>query len=884
MTSFIWKQDTELLSIQDMKDMLKDFGSYHSFKSKDEYIKRINHLKTNINFPWREEQQQIIDNFLQFKHRNYIIHAVFGAGKTCLLLGLLVRGIFNKLFKAEEVLFLSYNISIKNEIKRKLKEYGIANKVDVRTYDSIIYQVCKMGGYKYLDLPNFEGKRKFVEELCYEKDFTYKPSFQPKIIFIDETQDLEKQALMVLQHFYPDARFVFAGDIYQSIQKETRESILWYFMTLPEQEDTYKIYMSVTPRVPAKTLATIKTALKIYYPEFKDRIEGWKSSNTTSNADIEWKRFFSYSHIFDELKEFLSTHKPEETMILTFSSAITVRGAMGDVARIRRFLGENGIKVNLDHKKLEPDTYFLTTSNSSKGLERDYVIIFLTFPLEKAFVHLSDDVVVNLITVALTRAKKKVLMFVPAFEDKFSRVLNLFDNCPQPNKDKIHDQIKSLDEFKFQDYIDAEHSVTSLIRASVIKYNTRIKLREYIKCFNSGKIFEEDINYKVLPIITDEEKSFVGILVENLLTSTWVNRWPFLPEHDLQNHPMYTHIIKRITNAEKKYTTYIASNMFDDRNQFDGIYLYSQLHIALSNKIFMNLSDKLKENLKNYWTVLKPRSRELKPNEPKLKIQCNLKMPWLTGVADATTIDDDEKTTSVYEIKASQKRDWQDDAQIQVLCYALMTGKTWSRLHLLNPFQNSKMSYYFDSKSILFLRMQVLQDILIYNVNSMMAKMYPVTKINKRMDVSKTLFLDILRDEENNITQVSLIGMLSAIKCEYLFNKYASSGEKKTKEMGKQKRFACESDVSSEDLLKEIKSILSSEAYKDKIIWSFDDHPDIFTTNSIKAHYDLGCFQDMITFLEYKKNEDKEYALDPNDSFHRNIISLSFMFLKNNFV
>jgi len=83
-------------------------------------------------------------------------------------------------------------------------------------------------------------------------------------------------------------------------------------------------------------------------------------------------------------------------MILTFSSAITVSGAMGDLARVRKFLGENGFDVNTNHKKLDEDKYFLTTSNSSKGLERDYVIIFLTFPLEKAFFHLSDDVVLNL--------------------------------------------------------------------------------------------------------------------------------------------------------------------------------------------------------------------------------------------------------------------------------------------------------------------------------------------------------------------------------------------------------------------------------------------------------------------------------------------------------
>jgi hypothetical protein len=98
------------------------------------------------------------------------------------------------------------------------------------------------------------------------------------------------------------------------------------------------------------------------------------------NADIEWRKLKSYKDIFDELKVFLNNHTPQEAMILTFSSAITVNGSMGDIARFRKYFSENGIQVNTNHKKMDPEKYFLTTANSSKGLERDYVICFLTFP------------------------------------------------------------------------------------------------------------------------------------------------------------------------------------------------------------------------------------------------------------------------------------------------------------------------------------------------------------------------------------------------------------------------------------------------------------------------------------------------------------------------
>ena len=430
-----------------MKDLLISVGSYNSFKDRYKYIEKIKKFQNIIRFPWRCEQKKIIDSFLEFKHQNYVIHGLFGSGKTTLLIGMIISGIIQNLFKPDDIMFISFNVSIKNEIKRKIKDFGIGNKVVVRTFDSIIYEIAKVGNYPYIDLPNFEGKRKFVYELIFSKEFTHKPLYQPKIIFIDECQDLEKNTLIILKHFYPDSKYVFAGDIFQSIQKETRESILWNLMISDTDENTYKIYMSDTPRVPPKTLKTIQKALTTHYPEFKDKINNWKSSNIISNTDIEWKRFETYTRIFDELKDFLSKHSPEETMILTFSSAITVKGAMGDIARFRRFFSENGIEVNTNHKKMDPTKYFLTTSNSSKGLERDYVICFLTFPLEKAFVHLSDDITVNLLTVALTRAKKKVIMCVPMYEDKYSRALSLYQNCPLPDKKKIRKDDKGLNEY-----------------------------------------------------------------------------------------------------------------------------------------------------------------------------------------------------------------------------------------------------------------------------------------------------------------------------------------------------------------------------------------------------------------------------------------------------
>ena len=313
--------------------------------------------------------------------------------------------------------------------------------------------------------------------------------------------------------------------------------------------------------------------------------------------------------------------------------------------------------------------------------------------------------------------------------------------------------------------------------------------------------------------------------------------------------------------------------------------MYSQAHSALSNKIFMRLSDGLVLNLKNYWKKLKPKSYLMKPHAPKLKIQVPVQMPWITGIADSITVDEDGKTTSLYEIKASQLMEWKDDALLQIICYALMTGKSWSRLHLLNPFRNEKISYYFDTKNILTLRKELLNDILIWNTNAMMAKMYPKTKDNKKMTVTNTLFINLYKNEKEEVTQASIINMLSPIKAEILYNKYVTSGLKKTKDMKKEDRFACESNITEEELIFEVNKILKSEVHKDKVLLTFDDYKEIeIFTNSIKNHYRLQKFEDIVNFLEYKRNENLNYSADFTDSFVQNIFCISYLFLKNHFV
>ena len=917
-------EDVTKLTIIKMKEFLKSVYSTNCFNEKNKYIEKIKSYKKVIEFTWREDQKKVIDEFIQFNKKYYVIHAVFGSGKTTLLLGMLIYGLLYKLYKPSEIMFISFNISIKNEIKRRLQEYGISSKVKVRTFDSIIYEISKATNYPYINLPNFEGKRKHVYKLVFDKT-EHKMVYQPKIIYIDECQDLERQTLDILKYFYPNSKFIFAGDIFQSIQKEPRESILWYFMKEREDViDTYKIYMNETPRVPKNILKSLQNALTIYYPEFKEQIEGWKSSNNYSNADIEWRQLDSYKNIFNEIESFCKDHKAEETMILTFSSAITVKGNMGDVARLRRFLSSNDYNINMNHKRMEPENYFLSTANSSKGLERDYVICFLTFPLEKAFINLSDDVVVNLITVALTRAKKKVILYVPVFQDKFSRVLYLFQNCPEPDKEKKVRNDKTLIDMKYQDYLDMEHTTTEVIRQSILKYDTRILLKEQTKIFLIEKIFPKDEDYvKQIPkLITEEEKSFVGVFIENLITSSWVNYFPYISDYrKIENNPMYSHCIKRISKLVEKYNQFkLKGNINDFNSQFEGIYLFAQIQIAISDKIIMDISPNTKIGLNKFWSYLKPKTILLKPQEGDIKVQVNSRMPWLTGVADGIiykkveytkeekNIESDEIT--IIEIKASQSLDWKDDALTQAIMYSLMTGKTWSRIILINPFMNERVCYYFKSKNILTLRRYLIQDLLIFNTNCMLSKLYnqnmrnigsctgslemgvldnEKNKLENKIDKKSTLKItdDLLlyctKNSDNDIIQINILEMKSPIKCEYVYNSFVKPEKdyeyiEDDNEISKIYRLRNESSKQMKDIEKEVNELLNNNLYKDRKIWMEKKYNFLkIKSENIRLYSDFIPFnncKELFEYIGYKKNPELTYCLDLNDALYSSIFYL----------
>ena len=885
--------ENRVFKVKEYKQFFKDIGSSYSLKRKQDFIDKYNLLYNVINFTWRDDQHRIINSIVKNESKYYVINGIFGCGKTTMLFGILIHFIVSRTFTPSDVMFVSFNVCIKNEIRRKLKPFGFRGKVRVSTFDSIIYSICKRLGYKHLDLPNFDGKRRFCYEHCL--DGTAAPQEnQPKIIFIDEVQDLEKNCLFIFKYFFPDSKIIFAGDVFQSIQKEPRESLLWSLLNNTE-DDVQKYYMNITPRVPRNILSSLQSTLSDYYPEFSHEIAAWRSDNTTSEAKVTWNRLYSYTQMFDQAKQKIDEYGETNTMVLTFSSAITVKGALGDVARFRMQLLSDEYQVNKNHKQIETDKLFLSTANSSKGLERDHVVVFMTFPLERAFSSFSDDIVVNLITVAITRAKKTVDFYVPAYKDKFTNVLKYFSGCPQPNKEKIREG-KVMKEFKFQDYMDMDKCVTEMIRQSVIVYDTRLELKDQVKMYESERCFDGEITVKRPIMICEEERAMVGVIIENLITTTWSMRWPGVDDIErLRNHPMYCHIFRRIEASYNRYNRYIKkTDIMDTKSQFHGIYLYSQLHLAMYNKLFISFPKEAIERLERYWGALKSKVIQFRPDSDKLNIQANLQMPWIKGIADAVfTKKGEYDEINVWEIKASISPNWKDDALTQALMYSLMTGKAWSRITLINPFRNEKVSYHFNSKNIMSLRDKVYRDALVWNLNCYLAKTYN-SRNPKTLDVNHLYFAQLnyiekeccvctekkrmcwlepchhqlcvgcaeklrecplCREKITNLVhhtpvQLTVVDMLSPTKSFVRINKYF----KTPKAYGKLTKI--------EKLSQE-----STEEYSDD--WIAQQHKDVWLAGDTKpgcnSIADLVSVKDHKSYFGYKDNPDISYTLNFDD-------------------
>lgn len=715
---------------QEIVAYLKHRHLKSSFPRKSDAIAYLRRIRWSMDFPWREEQHVIIQHFLEDPFERIALQGLFGCGKTTMLLGMLNMGFWKNKFRLDEICFCAFNVCIKNEVRKKISVWGVKQKPMVRTFDSIIYELCEFYEYPHLKKPNYEGKRRFIVDVCRKKKVRPFTKYDHvRYLFVDEAQDLEKTCFVVFRTFFKNARMVLVGDIFQSIQKEPRESLLWWIT----HQQTYPIsyfYMKETPRVPVPIFAEIKTALTQFYPEYTDQIREWRSLNTVSDAPIQWVPYDNYKHLYSKMLEFLDEYPFERSMILTFSSCITVRGSLGDLARIRRLIEHErpGIPVNSNYKNMSDKHLFLSTANSSKGLERDYVFVISTFPLEKAFINFSRDLTMNLITVAISRAKQKAIVCVPEMTERYSTAFYSYPSSPRPR----YTFFPACEPVGMLEFLKMEHSVTDILRQSVIKYDTRMIYQSFIKkthrktCMPIELFHATDLPKSILR--SEEERAFVGVCIEVLLTSSWTGKMPKTPSiQEIEFNPMYAHCIRNIKRMRVRYHDMKRrhhNKTASSSSLFQCVFQYTQLFMAIHHKIFFHFQESQQHDLQRYWSRVSGVASQLgPPSSDAFEVQQNIKMWNITGIMDGLRTSSTDKRKHIYEIKASVKSDWKEDAFIQAFIYGIQLGQGWFHIHLVNLFKNEYVEYaIFIDKGVVWARNLLCYDVSVWNMNSFLAK------------------------------------------------------------------------------------------------------------------------------------------------------------------
>jgi len=869
MSSSMMLSTNNMSSISEYKSRLKAIGAKTTHANKDTYEKYIKSLEWYKTFPWRDEQKQVFQAIND--NPRVVVQGIFGVGKSTMLIGIIFKALLEQNYKPRSIMYTAFNVCVKNEIRKKFSSYGIRNKIQVFTFDSLIYKICKIHNCPNLDDPNYEGRRKFVYNLVATKNIQVLFNF--KLVVLDECQDLEIQALGVFTSFFPRAKFIFMGDVLQSIQKEPRESLLWQLVTnakysndskdastIPASKDAntpasldagwHRVYMYETPRVPVNILNSLRHALSHFYPEFQNEFGKWTSKNKLK-GNITWQQFKNYKQMFTDVIGFVNEHEHKDTMILTFSSSVTVRGALGDVSRIRNLLCEQGIPVNYNHKSMDADKVFLSTSNSSKGLERKHVLVILTFPLEQAFLNFSSDLVMNLVTVALSRAIETVTIYIPITIQKFSPILKYYENVPEPTVDYTPPSQKGKPElvkkeFNMDTVMNKEHSATEILRLGVLKYETLAHIKSFATPFAKFKLSNEPFK---INLFTDEKRALAGIFVEHLITTQWGGEWPTAGVSNLKEDPSYKHCYSRLEDLYKLYSGFTHAQQFTSSSveyQMRALHVYSQLALGINHRIFVSLSEadvaKISGMWKSHW---KAAIMQMKVDGAKCAIQSNCKMTFMTGIIDMLTsvsvtkstnnnqsdTDNDKSFTNCtfWEIKASTDPMWESEALSQVMLYVLMNGKARCTVVLINPFRNLVCKYAVHIPNINTVRHLAMHDCVIYNANSLMAKTFKNVQPTNTLDLLESVFINI--QDYFDSKSITVLNLFSPTKLNIIQH---------TITKGKDSKLGLESiedfkldDVTFSDLYKGKNVYINEEctSIKGQIIPKFDYQGELFNTS-----------------------------------------------------
>jgi len=377
-----------------------------------------------------EEQQFIINNIR--KGKNVMVDAVAGTGKTTVVLSLAEE------LKKKNLLQITYNKSLKHEVRDKISKRNITN-LTIHTYHSLCY--CYYSNSGYTDIEMYKTVKNSLMPVG------RLPSFD--ILIIDEVQDMTLLYFKFILKFLKDLKkkvtLLVLGDVMQGLyQFKGSDS---RFLSLADK---------IWPKKFLKNTEFVKASMKTSYritQEVANFINNVMIGSTRMLAcKSDQKVIYIRNDMFNLLrvvygniiKLFDEGVKPQDIFIIGPS----IKGDKSIIRRLENMLVQKNILCHVPMLEIEggdervsQGKIVFSTFHCVKGRERDYVFVvnFDNSYFKYYGRDLSREECPNTLYVATTRPKKG-LYVLEGNSGKY--------DSPLPFLQMNHNQMKN------QEYID----------------------------------------------------------------------------------------------------------------------------------------------------------------------------------------------------------------------------------------------------------------------------------------------------------------------------------------------------------------------------------------------------------------------------------------------
>ena len=442
------------------KVIINKTACYIEYNYTGEDIKKNVEEEVSIEFTPSEEQSKIIS---AIKDNNVTVDAVAGSGKTTTAL------FIAKEYPDKKILLLTYNKQLQLDNKEKCSK---CDNIDVFTFHAFCGRI-----YKTTCLNDS------IMYKCINSDCSYNP-INYDIIIVDEAQDmLEVYYLFIKKILSKNTKLMLVGDKYQNIYRfngATSE-----YLEHPEKYfDRSFVHLSLQMSFRlTNQMSNFINKNVMHQERIKTCKEGEKVSIVFSNNQYrsynDAAKYFS-NKIIELIKSGVDVN---DIMILSYS---VCSGSVAKCVKCIKQLTNLNVYVPINddypiNKECCKDKLLFSSIHQSKGLERDYIFLF---QFDTSYCYAYNDYLHelnNLFYVALTRAKKKLTIFI--------RIINVVDMIIEPFpfiSFTDEDYIEYTNKIIFEPTLKEEQvsprrktDVTSICK--FVKSETVEKLKKYIE-------------------------------------------------------------------------------------------------------------------------------------------------------------------------------------------------------------------------------------------------------------------------------------------------------------------------------------------------------------------------------------------------------------------